>query len=440
MSIFRFFRKKTFPRGIHPEEHKDTAENGIRRIPFSPEIILLLQRQIPCVKAGDSVYRGQKIADPDGGMSVPLHASVTGTVKAIADRIGQDGKMTPAIILETSHLSSQNPYVGDWRNFEEMCKGEILSAIRETGMVGLGGAGFPTHIKANPPEPNKIHTVIVNGCECEPFLTTDHRVMLESLPELFCGIRIIMKCTGAERAIIGLEDNTPDVLHAIREALPEDSPITVEALLKKYPQGFEKTLIFALLGIELPMGKLPASVGVGVFNVATLAAIGKLLPVHGGLIERVVTIGGPGISRPGNYLIPIGTPLKFVLEHCGFSGTARCVILGGPMMGKTVATLDIPVTKTTSGILAFDKTLEELKNDTPEYSCIRCGTCVQVCPMGLNPCELARRAKAGRYEEMRDSFYLNNCCLCGSCAYHCPSGVPITNLIKTAQEMNRKKQ
>jgi electron transport complex protein RnfC len=264
--------------------------------------------------------------------------------------------------------------------------------------------------------------------------------MIESLPEMLLGIKIVMKTTGAKKAIIGLEGNTPDVLRIIRSALPEDDTVAVVAMPTKYPQGFEKMLVRSLLGIEIPIGKLPSSVGVGIFNVATLAELGKLVPRQGGLIERVITVSGPGIPRPGNYVIPFGTPLSFVLEQCGFVGDAEYVVLGGPMMGKTVASLDAPVTKTTSGILAFDKTLIDLKKNLSEYACIKCGACIQACPLYLNPSEMGLRAKKGLYEEMRDNFHLDLCCGCNCCTYICPSNIPLLSLFKTAQEMNRRKK
>jgi electron transport complex protein RnfC len=445
MTIFRFFEENTFPHGIHPNEHKDTGDRQVRRIPFAPEILLPLSMHIgkpsiPCVKKGDSVYRGQKIAEADGYMSVPIHSSVTSTVKDIALVASPDGSMSRAIILATSPTSVQTVDYSAVLNIDEMSREDLVKAVQTTGMVGLGGAGFPTHVKANPPEGHKVKTILVNGCECEPFLTTDHRVMLESIPELLLGIKIIMKCTEAERAIIGLEGNTKDVLDTIRKTLPSDGSISVVAMPTKYPQGFEKMLIKSLLGIELPIGQLPSSIGVGIFNVATLAQLGKLIPSENGLIERVMTVSGPGVTRPGNYVIPLGTPLKFILEQCGFTGTADYVILGGPMMGKTVPTLDAPVVKTTSGILAFDKTLADLKKNEREYPCIKCGACVQACPMFLNPSELGLLAKKEHYEEMRDEHYLDICCGCNCCTYVCPSNIPLLSLFKTAQEINRTKK
>lgn len=435
MKFPSFWKKNTFPRGIHPKENKDTGEKETRRIPFPSEVILPFgKNSIPCVKVGDKVFRGQKIAEAGGYMSVPVHASVTGKVKAIGSSLDTDGFLSHSITITTSPTSVQSVVFGGVQNIDEMSREELWKAIQTTGMVGLGGAGFPTHVKANPPAECSIHTIIANGCECEPFLTTDHRVMLELIPELLIGIKIVMKTTGAKKAVIGLESNTPDVLRAIRHALPKDDSITVVALEKKYPQGFEKMLTLAVLGIEIPACQIPASVGVGIFNVATLAQLGTLIPKNGGLIERVVTVAGPAVLRPGNYLIPLGTSLKFVLEHVGLSENVECVVLGGPMMGKTVSSLESSITKTTSGILAFGK-----REIISEFPCIRCGACREVCPMGLNPCELVLRAKKGRFEEMRDDFYLDLCCKCGSCVYTCPSGIQHLSLFKLAQEMNRKR-
>jgi electron transport complex protein RnfC len=436
MKFFPRWKKNTFPRGIHPKENKGTGEKETRRIPFPPEVILHFgKNSVPCVKVGDEVFRGQKIAEAGGYMSVPVHASVTGKVKTIGFSLDADGFLSHSITITTSPTSVQSVVSGGAQNIDEMSREELWKAIQATGMVGLGGAGFPTHVKANPPAEYSIHTIIANGCECEPFLTTDHRVMIESISELLIGITIVMKTTGAKKAVIALESNTPDVLRAIRRVLPEDGSIAVIALEKKYPQGFEKMLTLAVLGIEIPARQIPASVGVGIFNVATLAQLGTLIPKNGGLIERVITVAGPAVLRPGNYLIPIGTSLKFILEHVGLSENVECVVLGGPMMGKTVSSLEPPVTKTTSGILAFGK-----REIIHEFPCIRCGACREICPMGLNPCELVLRAKKGRYEEMRDNFYLDLCCKCGSCVYTCPSGIQHLSLFKLAQEMNRKKK
>ncbi|MFA6106043.1 MAG: electron transport complex subunit RsxC, partial [Patescibacteria group bacterium] len=263
MKFFPLWKKKTFPRGIHPKENKDTGEKETRRIPFPPEVTLLFgKNSVPCVNVGDEVFRGQKIAEANGYMSVPVHASVTGKVKTIGFSLDADGFLSHSITITTSPTSVQSVVSGGEQNIDAMSREELWKAIQATGMVGLGGAGFPTHVKANPPAEYSIHTIIANGCECEPFLTTDHRVMLESISELLIGITIVMKTTGAEKAVIALESNTPDVLRAIRRVLPKDGSIAVVALEKKYPQGFEKMLTLAALGIEIPARQIPASVGV----------------------------------------------------------------------------------------------------------------------------------------------------------------------------------
>jgi electron transport complex protein RnfC len=295
MNLFNFFGKKTFPKGIHPEGFKEeTHDHQARRLPFPAQVILPLSQNIgkpsaPIVHVGQKVQRGEIIAKADGFMSVPLHSSVTGTVKKIDD-------------------------------FEQMSRKDLIQAVQNTGMVGLGGASFPTHVKMNIPDDCNIHTIIINGCECEPFLTTDHRIMLEQIEYLIRGIRIAMKSVDAPKAIIGVEDNKINVLEAIKPYLPDDGSISIEAVETKYPQGAEKMLVYSLLGKEIPSGKLPSTIGVAIFNVATLAAIGELLPYGQGLIERIVTITGDDLNKPGNYMVPIGTPLSHILEYSEFTG------------------------------------------------------------------------------------------------------------------------
>jgi electron transport complex protein RnfC len=306
-------------------------------------------------------------------------------------------------------------------------------------MVGLGGAAFPSHVKMKPPAGRKIDTLVVNGCECEPYLTCDHRLMVERAADLMAGIRYAMRATGAGRAIVGVEDNKPEAAETLRRVLPPQGDIFVEKVPTKYPQGSEKMLITALFGVEVPSGKLPLSLGMVVNNVGTLAALGKLLPVGQGLIERVVTITGPGVARPGNYLVPLGTPLSFVLDYAGAQTQARQVILGGPMMGQAVASLDVPVTKGVSGVLVFRGEDMAGREGRKTYPCIKCGECVESCPMGLNPSMLGMLAARREYDLMGSQYHLGDCFECGCCTYTCPSNIPLVQQFRVAKQILREK-
>ncbi len=442
MSLFNLFGKKTFPKGIHPEGFKEeTHDHQARRLPFAKQIILPLSQNIgkpaiPVVHTGQQVQRGELIAKADGFMSVPLHASVSGTIKQIDLAPNAKGNKEQAIFINTALSSTQMPYIGKTQDFEKMSCQEIIQAVQNTGMVGLGGASFPTHVKMSIPDDCNIHTIIINGCECEPFLTTDHRIMLEQIEFLLLGIRIAMKAVDAPKAIIGVEDNKMNVLEAIKPHLPEDGSISIEAVLTKYPQGAEKMLVYSLLGQEIPSGKLPSSIGVAIFNVATLASIGELLPHSQGLIERIVTITGDDLNKPGNYMVPLGTPLSHILEHAEFTGNEAELILGGPMMGMPAGFLDTPVKKGTGAVLVLDKRATKRDDILP---CIKCSQCLQVCPINLNPSELGMLAAKRQYDVMEEKYHLNDCFECGCCSYVCPSNIPLVQYFRIAKTLNRER-
>ncbi len=441
MNLLQLFGKKTFPHGIHPPEYKETSHKETRRLPFPSRVILPLAQSIgkpaeTFVHKGQWVERGELIAKADGFMSVPLHAPVTGTVKEIDLVLTARGDKLPAIIIETALSSGQTALTGIPQYFEKMSRQDLVNAVKNTGMVGLGGAAFPTHVKMSIPDDRKIHTVIVNGCECEPFLTTDHRVMLEQVHKLIRGIKIAMKAVDAPKAIIGIENNKIDVLETIRPHLPEDGSITVEAVETKYPQGAEKMLVYSLLGVEIPSKGLPSEIGLAVFNVATLAEIGGLLPYSQGLIERIVTITGDELERPGNYIVPLGTPLRHILDYAGFTGDEAELILGGPMMGMAAASLDVPVTKGTGAVLVLDKRATKRDDIMP---CIKCSMCLQACPINLNPSELGQLAAKRRYDVMEEEYNLNDCFECGCCSYVCPSNIPLVQYFRIAKTLNRER-
>ena len=442
MTLLRWFGRKTFSHGIHPQAHKDeTADKAIRRLPFAPRMIVPLAQHIgkparPIVKVGQEVERGQLIAEADGYMSVPHHAPATGLVEAIELMPSAQGQRVLSIVIKVYEAANQQVMESMPRDMAALTPEEIIQAVQETGLVGLGGAAFPSHVKLKVPPEHRIETLVVNGCECEPFLTTDHRVMLEQTDDLIRGTGYAMRAVGAARAIIGVEDNKMDAVEAIRARLPADGAITVEAVETKYPQGSEKMLITSLLGCEVPSGGLPAHIGVVVNNVGTLAAMGKLLPKNQGLIERVVTVAGPGVKKPGNYLVPIGTPLRYLLDFVGFEGSAGEVILGGPMMGNAIASLDVPVTKGVSGVLVLANNTAQTRNVHP---CIKCGKCVAACPIHLNPSELGMLAAKREYDVMAERFHLRDCIECGCCSFVCPSSIPLVQYFRIAKSIIRER-
>jgi len=434
--------RKTFRHGVHPPESKDeTRHLPIRQFPFAPVLVLpLLQHTgkpaIPVVREGQEVGRGQRIARPDGFVSVAMHAPASGIVRRIGLVPTIAGRMVPGIYLapypgSTQEVTQGTPCPPD------ATPAEIVAAIQEAGIVGLGGAAFPTHVKLRVPDGKSVDSLILNGAECEPFLTTDHRVMLEQREDLFVGVRYLLRVSGAARAIVGVEENKPDAAAHLRAGVPADLPVTVETVRVKYPQGAEKMLIAALLGREVPSGRLPVDVRALVVNVATAAEIGRLLPRGRGIEERVITVGGPAVRRKGNYRIPIGTPLRFILDTVGVDSEVDRVFLGGPMMGAAASSLDIPITKGTSGVVAF-RTTEDERTHARVYSCIRCGYCVDACPMFLNPSWLGLLARNEEYERMAGEYHLMDCFECGSCSFVCPAHIPLVQQFRMAKTAVRK--
>lgn len=436
-------RAATFKHGIHPDYHKETGSLPIRRLPFAPRLIVPLSQHTGkpatcCVNVGQEVLRGQVIATADGFVSLPVHAPATGVVEAIKLTLAANGKMVDSIIIRVYQADGQEVRVSAPRDVDTLGKKELILAIQQTGIAGFGGGVFPAHVKLDVPPGAVVETLVVNGAECEPFLTCDHRIMVERTQDLLRGIRYAMKASGAPHAVIGVEDNKPDAIAAIQAALPEDGTITVKALQTKYPQGAKETIVYALLGHELPAGQRSATGGVLINNVMTLAYLGRLLPAGEGLIERVVTVAGPAVERPGNYNVPIGTPLRFLLEQVGARSNASEIILGGPMMGMTISSLDVPVTKGTSGVLAFGKS--QLPADSRRiYACIKCGECLKACPKFLNPSQLGLLAAKREYAEMAERYNLNRCFECGCCSYVCPSHIPLVQQFRIAKAFNREK-
>jgi len=443
--MLEIVRKDSFRHGVHPPEHKDETDHlAIRRFPFAPVLVVPLSQHlgkpaVSVVREGQEVVRGQTIAEPDGFVSVAMHAPASGVVKRIALAPSIGGDMVPSFYLQPYPASSQEVDDGEPCDVETATPDDIIAAIQRAGVVGLGGAAFPTHVKLKAPEGKHLDTLIINGVECEPYLTTDHRVMLEQSADIFSGVRYLLRATGATEAIIAVEENKQDAARKLQQDQPEDLPVSVRVFPVKYPQGAEKLVIQSLLGREVPSGGLPADVHAICVNVATTAEIGRLLPRGRGIQERVITIGGPGVQKKGNYRIPIGTTVRFALQETGAVKEISRVFLGGPMMGAAVSNLDIPITKGTSGITAF--TTAETGDATGHqnvYPCIHCARCVEACPLFLNPSQLGLLAKHEEFAQMAEDFNLMDCFECGACAYVCPSHIPLVQYFRLAKKMVRK--
>lgn len=443
-AFFDLIGRKTFAHGIHPPESKDdTSGLSIHQFPFAPLLIVPLSQHIgkpavPIVDEGAEVVRGQCIAEPDGFLSVAIHAPATGVIRRIALTPAINGKMERAFFLEPFPASTQEVMQGTPLDAETATAEEIVAAIQQAGVVGLGGAGFPTHAKLKIPDDKSVDTVVVNGAECEPYLTTDHRVMLEHADDVMKGIPYVLRATGAERAIIAVEANKLDAAETLRAAIPPGAPITVEVLPVKYPQGAEKMLITAVLGRDVPSGGLPLDIHVVCVNVGTTAELGKLLPCGMGLHERVITVGGPGVTKKGNYRIPIGTTLRYILDEVGTEQDISTVVMGGPMMGNAASSLDITITKGSTGVIAFAERDTGKMVARKEYPCIRCAYCVDACPLFLNPSQLGLLAAQERYDEMTEEYHLMDCFECGCCTFVCPSHIPLVQRFRIAKKAIRK--
>ena len=389
------------------------------------------------MERGDRVERGDKVGEAAAFISSPIHASAAGTVRDVALRRHPDGSMSEAVVIDVDPVSPQVPRPRIVPEWESLAPGEVVGAVGDAGVVGLGGAAFPTHVKLSPPDDVELDVIVANGAECEPYLTSDHRAMVEYPERVHRGLRIMMHALGVERAVIGVENNKPDAIEALRRTVPDDLDIEVVGMTVKYPQGAEKMMIETLLGRRVPSGKLPMHVGVVVQNVGSIAAIAEVFETGYPLIERIVTVTGPGVRRPSNLIVPVGTRVRDVLEFCGgLTDDARKVLYGGPMMGTCVPDLDVPILKGTTGVVVLTEAEERSGR---VYPCIRCGLCLDACPVFLNPSLLGTLARAGRYEEMVEA-HLSDCMLCGSCSYVCPSSIPLAQMFGAAKRQWRREE
>lgn len=430
-----------FRHGVHPPERKElTAGVPIRRLPYPDEVVLPLSQHTGrparlVTRVGDRVERGDLLAAADGFVSSPVHASAAGTVAGVDLWPHPDGSWQTAVRITVARYSPQAIRPRAVPRWEALEPAQIVQAVQDAGVVGLGGAAFPTHVKLSPPKDVTIDTLVVNGCECEPYLTTDHRTMVEYPERVHLGVRIMLKALGLERAVIGIELNKPDAIEALERTRPSDLDVSVVGLRVRYPQGAEKMLIKSLLDREVPSGRLPMHVGVIVQNVASVATIAEVFESGLPLVERIVTVTGRGVRNPANLIVPVGTKLRDLLSACGgLTEDAREIVFGGPMMGSPVADLDTPLTKGITGVVVL---VEDEVRPQESLPCIRCGRCLDACPVFLNPQLLGALARAGRYEEMVGA-HLNDCMLCGSCSYVCPSNIPLAQLFRSARAAVRR--
>jgi len=427
-------KRRGAPYGVKLTESKLTAASPIELAPLPEKVIIALHQNIgapckPLVKRGDKVLAGQKIGDSEKFVSVPVHATVSGEISSTTMLVHPaTGQLVEALVVTSDGLDKWVDLEAS-NDIDMLSAEEILKRIREAGIVGLGGAAFPTHVKLSPPKDKKIDTVILNGCECEPYITSDHKVMLEHGEEVLSGLNIIRKVLSPDNVYIAIEDNKEDAIEHMRELLASmglDGNYKMITLRSKYPMGAEKTLIKSILDREVPIGGLPLDVGVVVHNVSTAKAIHDAVFEGRPFVERVVTVTG-AVKNPKNLLVRLGTPLRSLIENCGgMDGKANAVILGGPMMGISQFDLDFPVIKGTNCVL--------VQKNMPirEGDCISCGRCLEVCPMHLMPTLLVRYAKARRYDACKEA-YIDDCFECGACAYTCPANIPIVQYIKIAK-------
>jgi electron transport complex protein RnfC len=434
---------KTFPKGgIHPPENKLTSDRPILRMSVPKVVYVPIAQHIGIpseiiVNVKDKVEKGQVIAKSGGFVSTNIHSPVYGSVTKIDMVVDTSGYKKQCIVIRTDPKNEANfndpsyPLKTDF----DISPAEILSKINDAGIVGLGGATFPSHVKLSVKEGQQLDHLIINGVECEPYLTADHRLMLEKAEEILVGIKILMSALKVDKALIGIENNKKNAIKVFKELTKTEPGIKVAALQVKYPQGSEKHLIQALLNREVPKNGFPLDVGVIVHNVGTIFAIYQAIQHDLPLTERVVTVTGKNLENASNYWVKIGTPIKdLVAEVGGLPEGTRKIINGGPMMGKALKNLDVPVTKGTSGILVL--TESEADRGTPK-NCIRCGDCVSVCPMGLEPNFLMDVSERGMFEKAL-SEDIGMCIECGSCSYVCPSHRPLLDYIRFGKAMSKK--
>ncbi len=425
--------------GVHPKENKWYACDKETQVFPEPDVLVIPMSQhigAPCkplVKKGDLVTVGQKIGD-NQGLCVPVHASVSGKVKSVGAMAHTNGSTVMSVVIENDHLGTlcEDIKPRTQEEVDALSNEDLINIIREGGIVGMGGATFPTHVKLSGGI-GKVDTVIINAGECEPFITSDDRLCREQPEKVISGLKIVMKIFGLKEGHIGIEDNKPEAVRALNACLSKEDGITVDVLPAKYPQGAEKQLIYAVTGREVPSGGLPAAVGCAVFNAATVKAIHDVVYEGMPLIKRIVTVSGDVLMEPKNLLVPIGTSFDALIEACGYKENPYKVLSGGPMMGAAQYDLSVPTIKGVNAITVLGKS-----NDysVEEARCLRCGKCIDACPMKLMPVLMYKSIQSNDVQEMKDNNIMD-CIECGSCAYTCPASVPLVLSFRVAKQVIR---
>jgi len=436
----------SFRGGVHPPGKKDlTCESQIQPGPAVKQVAVMLSQHIgapcrPLIRRADAVQAGQKIGDCDAFVSAPVHSPINGKVKEIALRSHPVLGRALAIVIDAlPYNPTQQSYFKLDNDFDvsNYSAEQICEAVRSAGIVGMGGAGFPTRVKIEPNPRLPKNTLIINGCECEPYITCDYRVMLEWTSQVIAGIKLARKASGCPKVFIGIEDDKPQAIEIMNAALSNSAAsdnIKVVPVKTKYPQGGERQLIKAILRKNVPAGGIPPMIGVVVLNIATVAAIAEAIISGSPLTRRVVTVTGEAITKPGNYYVPIGTSVEDLIEFCG-GVTELCakVVLGGPMMGIAIADLETPITKTTNAVTVLTKEqIGSAKFARRQTPCIRCGRCLRACPENLNPTRIAHAVK-NNLLNVAERYYISACIECGCCSYVCPANIEVTGYIKTGK-------
>ncbi|MCP4259499.1 MAG: electron transport complex subunit RsxC [Planctomycetes bacterium] len=436
----------SFAGGTHPPEKKDlTSGKEIQQGPAVTEVAVMLSQHIgavcePLARKGNSVEAGQKIGDCDAFVSAPVHSPITGKVKEVALRSHPVLGRSLAIVIEAlAYGQTKRSYFSLQDDFDinKYSAGQICEAVRKAGIVGMGGAGFPTRVKIEPNPRLPKDALIINGCECEPYITCDYRIMLEWTDKIIAGIKLAQKASSCSRVFFAIEDNKPKAIEIMNTALkniPNSTDIKIIPVRTKYPQGGERQLINAILKKNVPTGGIPPMIGVVVLNVATTAAIAEAVVSNLPLTHRVVTVTGEAIAKPGNYYVPIGISVEDLIEFCGgVTQESAKVILGGPMMGIAIADLKTPLTKASNAVTVLTKEqIGRAKFARRQTPCIRCGRCLEVCPENLNPTKIAHAVKHNLLE-VAERYYMSACIECGCCSYICPANIEITGHIKTGK-------
>ncbi len=438
-------KKKTFRGGTHPLHHIHSGKSFTEhkktvKIPVPDEIVISMSRVVgapgkPIVEAGDKVYKGQLIAEASAFISSTYHSSVSGEVVAVEKRMHGTGEMREAVVIKNDHNDEVDPDTKPY-DYTKLEPKEIVEIIKQMGIVGMGGATFPAHVKLSPPPDKKIDVLVINGAECEPYITCDHRLMLENPQDVVDGVKILIKALGVSEAYIGVEDNKPDAIESLEKALADESNIHVAPLKTKYPQGAEKQLIYSVTKRAVPSGGLPMDIGVVVSNVGTTAAIAGIFKTGMPVTERIVTVTGSGINDPQNLIVRLGTSFQYCVDYCGgMKEDVLKVISGGPMMGVAQNSLGATINEGTTGILALQS--DEADIEEPQ-NCIKCGSCVYGCPIGLMPLKIAAAADSARFD-VAEKVNAMDCIECGTCSFNCPARRSLVQSIRLAKSVLRNK-